>query len=197
MNMKLFSTALAVTVALFAALMGGCGQKEDSQAEKEPTEVVEQQDDQQEPQAEKDTLAEGPDVEGETEEQAAILERSELAEDFVRTWGTTTNVDPNDDTIVSNIDDWFEKTLAFVRPDSQLYADFMKRDQYEGPGFVDAATIVKDVQVTGHDGDTYTVVATMAGTQSGFAGWTQETYELTHEITFDADNYVVRVDQWG
>jgi hypothetical protein len=28
-------------------------------------------------------------------------------------------------------------------------------------------------------------------------GWTEQTYELTHEITFDKDDWVVRVDQWG
>ena len=63
--------------------------------------------------------------------------------------------------------------------------------------FIDAATAVLDARCTGHDGDTYTVVTTQVGTQSGMAGWTEQTYELTHEITFDKDNWVVRVDQWG
>ncbi len=147
--------------------------------------------------ADGDVLAGGPDVEGETEEQARILEREELACEFVRVWGTTATFDPNDDTIVSNVDDWFEHTLSYVKPDSQLYADFMARDQYQGPGFIDAATTVLDVQCTGHDGDTYTVATTQVGTQSAMPGWTEQTYELTHEITFDKDNWVVRVDQWG
>ena len=198
MHKRMLGLASAAALALCVVLVGGCGNKAEAPEEK-PTvvEPSDAQNGQEEAQVEEDTLAEGPDVEGETEGQAAVLERSAIAEDFVRTWGTTTNVDPNDDTIVSSVDGWFEKTIAFVRPDSQLYAEFMKRDQYEGPGFIDAATIVKDVQVTGHDGDTYTVVATMAGTQSGMAGWTEQTYELTHEVTFDAENYVVRVDQWG
>ena len=147
--------------------------------------------------ADGDVLAGGPDVEGETEEQARILEREELACEFVRVWGTTTTFDPDDDTIVSNVDDWFEHTLSYVKPDSQLYADFMARDQYEGPGFIDAATAVLDARCTGHDGGTYSAVTTQVGTQSGMAGWTEQTYELTHEITFDKDDWVVRVDQWG
>ena len=147
--------------------------------------------------ADGDVLAGGPDVEGETEEKARILEREELACEFVRVWGTTATFDPDDDTIVSNVDDWFEHTLSYVKPDSQLYADFMARDQYQGPGFIDAATTVLDVQCTGHDEDTYTVTTTQVGTQSAMPGWTEQTYELTHEITFDKDNWVVRVDQWG
>jgi|GEM_PF-3810822 len=198
MEKKLLSTVMAVLVALFIGGMAGCARKDEAPVTEPPAvEPADVEDEAGDASAEEDVLAGGPDFEGETEEQSAILERSDIAEDFVRTWGTTTNVDPADDTVVSSIDDWFEQTIAFVRPDSQLYADFMKRDQYEGPGFIDAATIVKDVQVTGHDGDTYTVVATMAGTQSGQAGWTEQTYEVTHEVTFDSDNYVVRVDQWG
>ena len=147
--------------------------------------------------ADGDVLAGGPDVEGETEEKARILEREELACEFVRVWGTTATFDPDDDTIVSNADDWFEHTLSYVKPDSQLYADFMARDQYQGPGFIDAATTVLDARCTGHDEDTYTVATTQVGTQSAMPGWTEQTYELTHEITFDKDNWVVRVDQWG
>ena len=195
----LFGLALAVAVCPLT----GCGASaepdaapEEVEQRAEAEERIEASPDEGEA-ADGDTLAGGPDVEGETEEQAAILEREELACDFVRTWGTTTTFDPNDDTIVTNVDDWFEQTLAYVKPDSQLYADFMARDEFTGPGFIDAATVVLDVRCTGHNEDTYTVVTTQAGTQSAMAGWTEDTYELTHEVTFDKDNWVIRVDQWG
>lgn len=190
---KIATITLTLVVALLVSALGGCilhrqhdeGKTDDANK----PQVVEVSDTKTQDEAAPKTTA--PEVNPDT------ANPEEVVCGFVRAWGTTVSVDPNDDTKVENIDGWLDNTLAYVAPDSELYSVFMSSYDDGGLNVIDAATVVNDVKITGQDGNTYTVVATMAGTQSGSAGWTKKTYEATHVVTLDENNKVIAVDEWG
>lgn len=190
---KIATITLTLVVALLVSALGGCilhrqhdGDEADNANKPQVVEVSDTK-----------TQDEATPKTPEPEANPDTANPEEIVCGFVRAWGTTVSVDPNDDTKVENIDGWLDKTLAYVAPDSELYSVFMSSYDDGGLNVIDAATVVNDVKVTGQDGNTYTVVATMAGTQSGSAGWTKKTYEVTHVVTLDENNKVIAVDEWG
>lgn len=132
-----------------------------------------------------------------TESADVYKARMNRACEFVFNWQTTTGYDPDDDTILWPIDEWHDRALAYIAPGSGLYEAFANTEDPNSPGVVRAVEVVKGAWVTEASPYTYTVCAIVSGTQGGDAGWTEQTYECYHTITFDENNQIVRLDNWG
>lgn len=185
---------VALALALAVALLTGCAQGQGAggttAAGTEPVQVTEANAPADQAEEDEATF---------TTEAAAVYEqRMLLACQFVATLHTNAWYDEYDDSEMGMRDDWRDQCLAFVAPESDLYNEFLSFDDQTGPGVVWAAEVVKGAWVVSASPYTYTVRALVVSTQDGAEGWTeQEGTEVYHTVTFDQNNWVVKLDGWG